>query len=71
MFPYQLFSIILKFVQAEAIVFFFLKATKYMMMMIRTIPTNDPITAPVINPPLNASVKYNYVNNIKIYEFDS
>jgi hypothetical protein len=34
-----------------------LKATKYTMMMIRTIPTNDPITAPVINPPLDVSVK--------------
>ena len=57
MFPYQLFSIILKFVPAEAIVFFFLKATKYTMMMIRTIPTNDPITAPLINSPLDVSVK--------------
>ena len=60
MFPYQLFSIILKFVQAEAIVYyFFLKVTKYMMMMNRTILTNDPITSPVINPPVDASAKYN------------
>jgi len=30
-----------------------------MMMMIRTIPTNDPITAPAITPALDVSVKYN------------
>jgi hypothetical protein len=41
----------------QLFVFFFLKATKYIMMMIRTLPTNDPITAPVINPPLDVSVK--------------